>query len=88
MRWIAVPLTLFVIGMLALTLSVSTRAERFSRGQNIAPVFEGWRRHADGSVGMLFGYLNRNYEEAIELPIGPVNQFDPGSRIAGSRRIS
>jgi hypothetical protein len=27
---------------------------------------------------MYFGYLNRNYEEQIDVPIGPNNSFDPG----------
>jgi hypothetical protein len=27
---------------------------------------------------MWFGYMNRNYEEEIDLPVGPANAFEPG----------
>ena len=52
--------------------------ERWSRGQNIQPVFEGWERNADGSFTMVFGYLNRNYEEQPVISIGENNSFEPG----------
>lgn len=52
--------------------------ERFSRGQNIAPSFEGWEENSDGSFNMVFGYLNRNYEEKLDIPIGPNNNIEPG----------
>jgi hypothetical protein len=52
--------------------------ERWSRGQNIQPVFDGWERNADGSFNMVFGYLNRNYEEQPVIPIGANNFFEPG----------
>ena len=51
---------------------------RYARGQNVAPVFEGWRRNPDGSFDMAFGYLNRNYEEELDIPIGPNNNIEPG----------
>jgi hypothetical protein len=63
---------------LALLADASVRAERFLRGQNIAPVYEGWRRNPDGTIAMLFGYLNRNYEETLDVPVGLNNQFAPG----------
>jgi hypothetical protein len=47
-------------------------------GQNVVPVIEGWERNADGSFNMVFGYLNRNYEEELDIPIGPNNMFEPG----------
>lgn len=46
-------------------------------GQNIAPVFEGWEPTPDGSFNLVFGYLNRNWEEEIDLPVGPGNSVDP-----------
>ena len=52
--------------------------ERWSRGQNVQPVFEGWERNDDGSFTMVFGYLNRNYEEQPIIPVGPDNFFEPG----------
>jgi hypothetical protein len=57
---------------------VVAQEEAFPRGQNIAPVYEGWEKNPDGSFNLLFGYFNRNWEEEIELPIGPNNSIDPG----------
>lgn len=51
---------------------------RYARGQNVAPAFEGWERNADGTFNMVFGYLNRNYEEEVDIPIGPNNRIDLG----------
>ena len=51
---------------------------RYSSGQNIAPVYEGWERNPDCSFNMVFGYMNRNYEEQVEVPIGPENVMEPG----------
>src|SRR5215831_8609653 len=47
-------------------------------GQAVAPVFEGFDVNPDGSYNMWFGYMNRNYEEEIDIPIGTDNRFEPG----------
>src|SRR5713226_8369830 len=49
---------------------------KYAVGQDIGPVFEGWEKNADGSYNFVFGYLNRNYEEQIDIPVGPNNYFD------------
>lgn len=51
---------------------------KFDRGQNVAPVFEGWERNPDGTFSMVFGYMNRNYREMPRAPVGPDNFFEPG----------
>jgi len=69
-----------VLGLLALLAGggTATRAQtRYLRGQNIAPVFEGWKRNPDGTIVFLFGYLNRNYDEVIDIPVGPDNTIEP-----------
>jgi hypothetical protein len=48
-------------------------------GQGVAPVYEGWDRNPDGSYNMWFGYMNRNFEETLDVPIGADNRFEPGS---------
>ena len=48
------------------------------RGQDMSPAYEGWEQNADGSFNLLFGYLNRNYDEEIDVPIGPDNSIEPG----------
>ena len=50
----------------------------YSRGQNVSPAYEGWERNADGSVDMVFGYMNSNWEEEFDLPAGPENNIQPG----------
>jgi hypothetical protein len=49
-----------------------------SSGQTIAPAFEGWEKNPDGSYNMVFGYFNRNMDEALHVPIGPENSIEPG----------
>jgi hypothetical protein len=53
-------------------------AERHVSGQAVAPVFEGWSENSDGSASLWFGYLNRNYTEELDIPVGPNNSMDPG----------
>ena len=58
------------------TQEVYSTTVRYSRGQSIQPVFEGWSRNPDGSFDMWFGYLNRNYEERLNIAVGPDNGFN------------
>ena len=51
---------------------------RHARGEAVAPVFEGWFRDASGTLMLSFGYFNRNYEQELDVPIGPDNRIDPG----------
>jgi len=51
---------------------------KFSSGQDVVPVYEGWLRNADGSFTMVFGYFNRNYKEELIIPPGPNNKLEPG----------
>ena len=53
-------------------------AQTYQRGQNVAPAFEGWERNEDGSFSFLFGYMNRNWLEEPDLPVGEHNSFSPG----------
>ena len=56
----------------------TTGAQAPARGQNIAPVYEGFWRHDDGTIDLWFGYYNRNWEEELDVPVGPDNHMDPG----------
>ena len=51
---------------------------RYNKGQAIQPIFEGWSWAPDGSINMHFGYLNRNYADTPEIPVGPNNRIEPG----------
>ena len=66
------------LALVVMTASSARTQMRYARGQNIAPAFEGWERNPDGTINMVFGYLNRNYEEEVDIPIGPNNRIDVG----------
>lgn len=44
-------------------------------GDLIAPFFDGWFANPDGSVTYQFGYMNRNTEEVVDIPLGPNNHL-------------
>src|SRR5262249_28525278 len=73
---------LFLALLLTASLGAQTSSQlanlRHWSGQGIAPVYEGFDINPDGSYNMWFGYMNRNYEEEIDLPIGDDNSFEPG----------
>ena len=84
------PLRVAVCRALALTLSavlaglagVSAQVT-YQKGQNVAPVYEGWEQNPDGSFNLVFGYFNRNWVEEIDVPVGPNNTLDPGGPDSG-----
>jgi hypothetical protein len=51
---------------------------RHARGELVAPVFEGWFRDEAGTLMLSFGYFNRNFEQELDIPIGPDNRIEPG----------
>lgn len=53
-------------------------AQSYTHGQNVSPAYEGWEEDADGSRYFLFGYMNRNWEEQIDVPVGADNNLQPG----------
>jgi hypothetical protein len=70
-----------IVAALAIFLAqqaASSQMLSYSRGQNVSPAFEGWEKNADGSFNMMFGYMNRNWEEEVDVPLGPDNNISPG----------
>src|SRR5262245_12791218 len=67
-------------GVLSPTVTAQTR---YAAGQNVVPVFEGWERNPDGSFTMVFGYMNRNYDEELDIPVGADNNIEPAGLAAG-----
>jgi hypothetical protein len=63
-----------------LLFSAASAQTRFtySSGQVVSPAYEGWRYNEDGSVTMVFGYMNANWLQEFDLPIGPDNSIEPG----------
>lgn len=68
----------FAVALALAAVNGTSGQEKFSHGQNIAPSFEGWEENPDGTFNMVFGYLNRNYDEHLDIPIGPDNSVSPG----------
>ncbi|WP_419162478.1 hypothetical protein [Candidatus Palauibacter sp.] len=50
---------------------------RSGRGQTVTPAYEGWYENADGTLSLSFGYMNRNFDEVVEIPLGPDNLIEP-----------
>jgi hypothetical protein len=75
-------LALLAIMALAATDKVETQIQ-YATGQNVVPVYEGWKKNPDGSATMVFGYMNRNYEEELDVAVGEVNRFEPGDADRG-----
>ena len=79
MRYAWLPASvMLLIALVAVAGNGESGQLTYSRGQNVVAAFEGWERHADGTLGMVFSYFNRNYEEIIDVPIGPDNNIEPG----------
>jgi len=76
-RWLA-PLWI-IAGLVWAPLPALSQVEQLPHwsGQGIAPVYEGFDHNPDGSYNMWFGYMNRNFEETLDLPVGPSNAFEP-----------
>src|SRR5687767_7052254 len=50
----------------------------YSSGQSVHPAYEGWLPNADGSFTMVFGYMNANWQQEFDIPVGPQNAIEPG----------
>jgi hypothetical protein len=79
------PCILFLAGAVMLLAAPGPSAAQipyqgqYNRGQDVVPVYEGWRPNPDGTFTLYFGYMNRNYQEQLDIALGPDNNFDPGS---------
>ena len=48
----------------------------YARGEGVIPDYHGWYPNPDGTtVDLLFGYLNVNWSEEPDIPIGPDNNI-------------
>jgi len=50
----------------------------YSSGQPLSPAYEGWMPNDDGTFTMYFGYMNSNWLQEFDVPIGPDNSIEPG----------
>ena len=76
-------LLLGAVALLVACSGASAQSLSYSSGQTVAPAYEGWEQAADGTKYFLFGYMNRNWEEELEIPAGPDNGFNIGGADQG-----
>ena len=69
--------------LLTVLCANSVLAQTYSKGRHIEPAFEGWRPNDDGTFSMMFGYMNENWEETPDMPVGENNNFSPGDMDRG-----
>ncbi len=67
----------------ALAAAASAQNLTYARGQNISPAYEGWEEDSAGRKFFVFGYMNRNWEEELDVPVGADNKFTAGAADQG-----
>jgi len=78
------PLILVAAGVLVSAQAPQLPSQPLKQfGASVTPSFDGWYDNADGSHNYLIGYMNRNTEQEIDIPIGPNNHFEPGPQDLG-----
>ncbi len=83
-RSLADVLRLASVALAVLVASPEAHAQlSYHHGQNVSPAFEGWEANEDGSFSLIFGYINRNWAEELDVPIGPENSLSPGPEDQG-----
>ncbi len=71
----ATALVLAAVAFVSINLA---QAESFNFGKNIEVAYEGWRPLEDGTFNLMFGYMNENWEEEIDVEVGENNFLSPG----------
>jgi hypothetical protein len=74
---VTVPAGLVALVILGLEPVNLAQSLSYTKGQPVIPAFEGWEDNPDGGFNMLFGYMNQNWEEEVNVPVGPANGFEP-----------
>lgn len=72
-----------ILALVTALLAQAGQAQTYTRGQHVEPAFEGWRPNEDGTFNMMFGYMNENWEETPDVPVGENNFFSPGETDRG-----
>ena len=67
-----------ILGVQEITAQRNAGRRSYATGQEVVPAYEGWEQNDDGSFNLVFGTMNRNWEEELHIPIGPHNKIEPG----------
>lgn len=74
-------LAVLLVASLGLQLAVAQERRMTLSGELLSPAYEGWWPNDDGSFKMFFGYMNSNWEQQFNIPVGERNYFrivEPG----------
>jgi len=74
-RVIGIALTL----VLAVVAASTAQNLTYAKGQNVSPAYEGWEEDSAGRKFFVFGYMNRNWQEELDVPVGTDNRFTTGT---------
>lgn len=82
-------LVAMTVGFISGLGAVAGAQIQYRTGQHVMPFYEGWIRNGDGTIDMIFGYYNLNWEEDLQIPVGPDNSFTgvPGGPDQGQPTI-
>jgi hypothetical protein len=73
-------LVALVVSLVAVPIGVGAQTRfAYSSGQPLSPAYEGWWPNDDGSFTLFFGYMNTNWLQEFDVPVGPDNHFEPGN---------
>jgi len=61
----------------------SAQSLSYTKGQGVTPGYEGWEEDPNGARFFVFGYMNKNWEEELDVAVGPDNGFAPGDADRG-----
>jgi hypothetical protein len=79
LRSIRGPLVLAALAGLVLFRAAGAQTRfTYSSGQSVSPAYEGWWPNEDGSFTMFFGYMNTNWLQEFDIPVGVDNGIEPG----------
>jgi hypothetical protein len=78
--WIA---PLILLAFVAGPSRAGAQSLTYLSGQNVSPAYEGWEEDGDGTRYFVFGYMNRNWQEELDVAIGAENSFSPGAADQG-----
>jgi len=76
-------ITFMFVVTAVLVSNVAMAQLSYRKGQHLEPAYEGWRQNEDGTYSFIFGYMNENWEEILDIPIGESNYFSPGDADRG-----
>src|SRR5207245_5484123 len=77
-------LGIIAAGLLLLQSAGAQTRFTYSKGQSVSPSYEGWMPNEDGSFTLYFGYMNTNWLEEFDIPVGPLAEPRRGGPVRSS----